>query len=240
MFVFLHLQENHSRTRCRREEDVDTNAEHAVEERGVVKGNRRSRTRAAGAGAARSTGWGAGDSAGTGRASLLEKRRARAGGAAGRLGRGSTVEGAGVRVLLLGLVVGVESEGELLSGIAHAVSTKGTVGCVGVDAGARRTRVATDLTEEGSEVVILDVGGSNALKSLQHARAQVLVGRRRQRRGDSSPGASGGWAGSGAVGRAVRSRVDTSWVDGLHAAGKSSEVWQLAGSVAADGNETCK
>lgn len=123
---------------------------------------------------------------------------------AGLLGGGRAIEVTGARIRVLGLVVLVENVAQLLLGAAHGVCTVETLGGVGGDASAQVTVVqAADVAEDVTVGSVVQGGGSNASQRLEHAVAQVRVGRGRQGRG-SLPGGTNNGTSGGRVGGRVR------------------------------------
>lgn len=128
---------------------------------------------------------GGGGSNGVGGAGAGELGLAVSGGRGAGLGDSLTIEIAGIRSRLLGLVVGVEDVSELLGGVAHGVGAEDTGGGVAVHTSARVRVRATDVAEDLTVVVRVQAGGRGAGDGVEHALAEIRVGSRGQSRGGS-------------------------------------------------------
>ncbi|OSS46304.1 hypothetical protein B5807_08526 [Epicoccum nigrum] len=163
-----------------------------------------------GVGRARARGLGSrGDGASASSTSLLEEVGAARGGRGSLLSSGLALEAAAVGD---SLSIGVESEGKLLLGGAHAVGSVGTGGHVAVDTSAVLAVLETaDVAEDVTEVVFGGLVGYSAAKGLHHAGAKLLVGDRREgvRFGLPLSGGDLGAGSSSSVGRVVVSHLDT-------------------------------
>ncbi|KAI6776278.1 hypothetical protein HG530_000223 [Fusarium avenaceum] len=98
----------------------------------------------------------------------------------GLLGGGLALEVTGVGGLLLVLVVGIENVGELGLVVTHAVSTVDTSSSVTVDGSADLLVLAADVTEDGVEVLSLEVISGDTASALLHAVTELGVGSRRE------------------------------------------------------------
>lgn len=181
-----------------------------------------------------------GDGTSTSGTSLLEESRAGTAGGAGGLGGGSTVEvasGSAVALGLLLLVVHVHGVGELLLGGANTVGTVVTSGGVGGD--TVTDVIATDGTENLTDLLAVQLALDSALQAVHHAGAEVLVGRRRERSGSSTPGAvDSGARLESRVGRLVVALLGTGSLDLGELRGEVVEVVEGADLVSINGDET--
>ena len=101
------------------------------------------------------------------------------------------------------VVVLVESETELLGGVAHAVRAVLAGGTIMVDAGAGVLVEAADGAEEVAVIVLAGAGADDAREGGLHAGAELLIRGGRERGRLGGPVGLHGRAGGRAVGRVV-------------------------------------
>lgn len=181
-----------------------------------------------------------GDGTSTSGTSFLEESRAGAAGGAGGLGGGSAVEvasGSAVALGLLLLIVHVHGVGELLLGSADTVGTVFTSGGVGRD--TVTNIVSADGTKDLTDLLAVHLALDSALQAVHHAGAEVLVGRRRERSGSSTPGAvDRGARLEGRVGGLVVALLGTGSLDLGELRGEVVEIVEGADLVAINRDET--
>lgn len=139
------------------------------------------------------------------------------------------------------LSIGVESEGELLLGRAHAVGAVWAGSGVLVDACAVLSLLlTTDEAEHVTVVLLVNLVSDNAAESLLHAGAERRIGRGRKRVRDGLP-LSGGDLGAGSsssVGGVVVSHLDAAGSGLGDLLGQVVEVLVGGDLAAGDGCET--
>mgnify|MGYP005989074053 FL=1 len=151
---------------------------------------------------------------------------------------GLALPGAGVRSLILLLVVGVQNESKLLSGRAHAVSTEVAEGGVASDTVANGGVLTADGTEKLAEALLGEIVRGNAGERVDHALAERLVRSGRELLSSLPVLLVGGRALGGGGRRLVGVLLDTLGVSLENLLLEGAEVLHLLSGVAGNLDQT--